>query len=74
MGQIISPHLMKAEILVPRNSLVEVTAQIGQISVTSQGVALESGAFGDLIRVRNQRSKKIIEARVVRENKVEVIL
>lgn len=74
MGQVISPNMMKAEILVPRNSIVEVSAQIGQISVTSQGVALENGAFGDIIQVRNKRSKRIIEARVVQANKVEVNL
>jgi len=74
MGQIISPHLVKAQVLVPRNGLVEVKAQIGVISVTSQGVALENGAFGDTIKVRNNRSKRVIEARVVRENMVEIML
>lgn len=74
MGQVLSPHLLKAHVLVPRNALVQVKAQIGTISVTSQGVALESGAFGDTIKVRNNRSKKVIEARVVRANVVEVLL
>ncbi len=74
MGQVISPYMLKAEVLVPRNALVEVTAQIGGISVSSQGIALENGAYGEFIRVRNKRSNRIIEARVVKENKVEVAL
>lgn len=74
MGQVISPHLIKAQVLVPRNGLVEVKAQIGLISVSSQGVALENGAFGDTIKVRNKRSNRVIEAQVVRENLVEVVL
>ena len=74
MGQIINPHLIKAEVLVPRNALVEVSAQIGGILVTSQGIALENGAFGEYIRVRNKRSKRVIEARVVEANRVEFFL
>ena len=73
-GQVITPPLIKAQVLVPRNGLVQVKAQIGTISVTSEGIALENGAFGDTIKVRNTRSKKVIEARVVRANMVEVIL
>jgi|GEM_PF-1321904 len=74
IGQVISPHLIKAQILVPRNAVVEVSAQIGSIAITSEGVALENGAFGEMIRVRNKRSKRVIEARVINEGKVEVLL
>jgi flagella basal body P-ring formation protein FlgA len=42
--------------------------------VTLKGLALQNGALGDIITVRNPESLKVIPALVVGENRVEVRL
>jgi len=73
-GAVISARTIKAQILVDRNSLVQINAQIGRITVTSQGVALEAGGFGDIIQIRNKSSNKIVEATVKSTGQVAVLL
>ncbi|MCX8500952.1 MAG: flagellar basal body P-ring formation chaperone FlgA [Alphaproteobacteria bacterium] len=50
--------------LVLRNSPVTVSLQNGAISVTMQGTALEDGREGQLVRVMNPNSKRIIQGTV----------
>ena len=50
--------------LVLRNSPVTVSLQNGAISVTMQGTALEDGREGQLVRVMNPTSKRIIQGTV----------
>ena len=68
------PRLLEKEILVARNSLVAIEANVPGIAITAEGTALDNGAFGETIRVRNNRSKRILNARVVRNALVEVAL
>lgn len=57
-------------ILVKRGSLVTVRLTTPNMSITTQGKALDNGAKGDVIRVVNQSSNKTIQVEVVGENEV----
>ncbi len=58
---------------ITRGDPVRMQLQIGGLSVAGQGLALESGAAGDRIRVRNVSSQAVLEAEVLRPGLVRVI-
>jgi flagella basal body P-ring formation protein FlgA len=58
---------------ISRGDPVRMQLQVGGLSLTGQGVALESGAEGERIRVRNVSSQAVIEAEVVRAGVVRVL-
>jgi flagella basal body P-ring formation protein FlgA len=60
--------------LVKKGDIVEVSAREGLLRVTLKGLALQNGALGDTVTVRNPESLKVIPALVVGENRVEVRL
>ena len=51
-GQAIGPEHLKLPLVVRRGATLEVTATVGQVSVTSAGTALQDGTVGEVIRVR----------------------
>jgi flagella basal body P-ring formation protein FlgA len=53
---------------------VVITARSGTVSVRMPGEALSDGVIGKQISVRNQRSNRVIRARVVGPGQVEVAL
>lgn len=58
--------------LVRKGNLVEVSAGDGQLLITMKAVAMENGAEGDTVTVRNPVSRKDFAAMVVDENRVQV--
>jgi flagella basal body P-ring formation protein FlgA len=58
--------------LVKKGDVVEVSANSGQLVVTMKALAMESGAQGDTVTVRNTVSLKNFAAVVVDENRVQV--
>jgi len=60
--------------LVRKGEIVDVSASTGLLKVTMKAVALQSGAMGDIVNVRNPESLKMIPAVVVGEDRVEVRL
>jgi flagella basal body P-ring formation protein FlgA len=58
---------------VVRGEPVRLQLLVGGLSVTGQGVALESGAAGEQIRVRNISSQAVIQAEVIGPGVVRVI-
>jgi flagella basal body P-ring formation protein FlgA len=58
---------------VTRGDPVRLQLQVGGLSVAGQGLALESGAAGERIRVRNISSQAVLEAEVVQPGLVRVI-
>lgn len=59
--------------LVRRGDVVEVSAVNGLLAITMRAVARQDGSDGDLILLRNLDSAKEFSARVIGENRVEVI-
>jgi flagella basal body P-ring formation protein FlgA len=58
--------------LVKKGETVEVSAASGLLVVTMKALAMESGARGDTVTVRNPQSQKNFAAVVVDENRVQV--
>ncbi|MSP01800.1 MAG: flagellar basal body P-ring formation protein FlgA [Acetobacteraceae bacterium] len=58
---------------VARGDPVQLRLQVGGLSLSGQGVALESGAKGERIRVRNISSQAVIEAEVLGPGVVRVV-
>jgi len=70
-GQAVIAEHLRSPVVVKRGAQVEVTATIGQVTVTASGTALEDGAVGDTIRVKGGGGK-LLEAVVSGEGRVTV--
>lgn len=73
-NQVFSANLLKAAAAVNKGDQVVISANGSSMFVRMPGVALEEGAIGQQIRVRNTRSKRIIHARVTGPGQVEVAM
>jgi flagella basal body P-ring formation protein FlgA len=58
--------------LVRKGELVEVSAVDGLLLVTLKALAMENGAQGEIVTLRNPESRKNFSAIVVDENRVQV--
>lgn len=58
--------------LVHRGQMVEVQAGSGTLVITIKALAMQDGARGDNVRVRNLESKRDFVAKVTAENRAEV--
>ena len=58
--------------LIKRNDVVQLVTNIGEIKVVTTGEALEDGRLGQLIRIRNVDSNRVVHGRVVDRAVVEV--
>lgn len=58
--------------LVKKGDMVEVSAVDGLLAVTMKALAMENGAQGDTVTVRNPESRKDFAAMVIAENRVQV--
>ncbi|MNJ67616.1 flagellar basal body P-ring biosynthesis protein FlgA [compost metagenome] len=69
-GQVLTPQLLGAPLLVRRGQRVTIVATHDGIEASTLGEALSNGSAGDVIRVRNQSSEKVIETQVTGEGVV----
>ena len=72
-GEAVRANELRAPIVVAKNSLITIRLDTARLSLTAQGRAMESGASGDVIRVMNTKSNKIINAAVVGSGTVRVV-
>lgn len=70
----ITPYLLDKETLVRRGELVTIKADKDNIHISMQGKALSKGRQGDVIRVENSRTNRIIQAEVIGSRTVRVII
>ncbi len=56
--------------LVARGAMVKITYQVGGLSIVAIGRAQEAGAMDQVVDVINLRSKRVIQARVIGQNRV----
>lgn len=61
-------------VLIHKGEQVSINAITGALKVSMMGIALEDGQFNDVIRVKNNTSKRIIEAQVIASQQVKVDL
>lgn len=71
-GTVLAPGLLTAPRLVRRGQEVLIRSGDGVLAVQMSGEALADGEEGQRIRVRNSRSRRIVEGRVVAPGVVEV--
>lgn len=73
-GQVIQSSQLQAPVAIIRGQKVRLLAQDGIVQSVLEGEAVTEGAVGETIRVRNSKSKVILEG-VIRDNQtVEVLL
>lgn len=70
----LTPYNVALEKIVLRGQEVSIVAKSGALMVSMDGVAMSDGVLGDVIKVKNSTSKRIIEAQVAGEKRVEVTL
>ena len=58
--------------VIRKGQVVEVVAQQGLLAISMKALALESGAAGDLIKLRNLESRREINGQILNESKVQV--
>lgn len=73
-GTIITPHSITKNKLVKRGDKLNISVEDSEVMINMQGESLEDGGLGDNIKVRNNSSKRIIEATIIAPGKVQVSL
>jgi flagella basal body P-ring formation protein FlgA len=71
-GRLLTWRDLSRRPLVKKGDLVDVSAADGLLVVTMKAVAMENGAQGDTVTVRNPESRKDFAAMVIDENRVQV--
>jgi flagella basal body P-ring formation protein FlgA len=71
---VLSPNQLEQQEVVKRGDKVVISAANAQVSVRMPGEALESGNLGSQIRVRNNRSGRVVKARISGPGQVEVAM
>lgn len=71
-GKLLHPGLVERRQLIRRGGLVKIVARQGGLQVSMKGKALENGALGEQVRVRNTASGRDITGEVVAAGVIEV--
>lgn len=72
-GDVLRKRMLVAPTLVRRGDVVRIVAQRQHVVVTTSGEALEAGGRGEVVRVRNSGSGKVIHARIIESGTVEPV-
>lgn len=71
-GTVITPDMLAAPLLVQRGQTVTLVAGGSAVAVRMSGKALSDGALGEIVRVRNPRSERVVQGVVVASGEVRV--
>ncbi len=72
--QVMTPALVNPARMINRGERVVIIAEGPGLSIRATGLAMEDGAFGELIRVRNTSSNKVVEGRISAPGLIKVSL
>lgn len=72
--QVIPPTYISQAEVIRKGDQVVITAKSSSINVRMPGEALTNGALGSQVRVKNQRSGRVLKARVIGPGQVEVAM
>lgn len=72
-GDVVYSFHLRAPDIIKKGDRVTMVAKRGGLSVISHGIALTNASKGERIRVENQRSARVIQAKVVGPGTVEVL-
>jgi flagella basal body P-ring formation protein FlgA len=67
-----TPKLLRLPIVIQRGEQVTISAQASTLSVKTNGVALGSGTVGDKIPIRNLKSQRVVEGKIISAGHVAV--
>lgn len=73
-GMPVTLNYFQQPVAVAGNQTVKIIVRYKGLEISAKGTSLERGRIGEVIHVRNESSKKIISARVVDFQTVEVIM
>ncbi|MEW6326820.1 MAG: flagellar basal body P-ring formation chaperone FlgA [Thermodesulfobacteriota bacterium] len=73
-GEIVKQDMIERAPIIRRGDRVTIIAETEALLIRARGEAMEGGAAGEVIRVRNSKSKKEVYARVVDASTVRVDL
>jgi flagella basal body P-ring formation protein FlgA len=71
-GRVVTWRDIARRPLVKKGAMVEVSAAEGNLSISMKAMALQSGAQGEAVTLRNLESRKDFTAFVIDENRVQV--
>lgn len=71
-GDVVYGYHLQAPDIIKKGDRVTVIARRNGLSVTSHGIALSDASAGEKVRIENQRSARVIQAKVVGPGTVEV--
>lgn len=71
-GEPVTREQLRQPTLVARNAIVAMEFARGSLVISTEGRAMEDGAAGQLVRVMNLSSKRIVPATVVAANTVRI--
>ena len=72
-GSPIATNYFQQPVAVQMGSPVKIIVHYGALQVSAKGIAMSRGRIGQIIKVKNETSQKIVSARVVDNQTVEVI-
>lgn len=73
-GNILAAHILQAPRLIHRGQQVTLLVDMSGLQVRMKGHALSDGAAGDLVRVRNAKTKRIVEGIVKKAGVVQLAM
>ena len=72
MGQILHPRHLFESFEINNGDVISIVSNLGNVSVSVSGEAQDSGNLGDLIKVRNLKSGKVIKGYVNKDKKIKI--
>jgi flagella basal body P-ring formation protein FlgA len=72
-GEPLTENILRVPPVVKSGDAVDATLHIGTVSVTTTGTASGSGQVGDVIRVMQPHSSRLLNARIVGPGAVEIV-
>lgn len=72
--QVLNANLLKPPQMIDRGEKVVILAEGSGLSIRTTGIAMEDGAHGELIRVKNAKTNKVVEGRISGPGQIKVSL
>ena len=72
LGQILHPRHLFESFDINNGDVISIVSKLGNVSVTVSGEAQDSGNLGDLIKVKNLKSGKIIKGYIKKDKKIKI--
>lgn len=74
LSGVLQPNMVIEPVIIKRGDEVIIIAKTGTLSVKSPGIAINDGRLGQQIQVRNKSSKRVVMARVISSQQVQVVM